>query len=106
MPDNYYPESGDEAAPSQPAGEDGAIPKSEEKPDENNEQTALIPKGLLAGKDFEPGEEVVFKIVKMHGDEVEIAYATGEESGEDKGEGEGEDSEMAKADKKLSMMAQ
>lgn len=38
-------------------------------------QTALLPKSVLGGKDFEPGEEVVLKIVKVHEDEIEVQYA-------------------------------
>ena len=51
-------------------------------------ETAIIPKSLLAGKDFKPGEEMVVKIVGIHGDKVEIAYAP------EKG-GEGEEPEKA-----------
>jgi len=39
-------------------------------------QTALIPKALLAGKKFNPGDEVAFQIVHDYGDEVEIKYST------------------------------
>lgn len=73
MPEqDYYP--ADEAAPGAAKGEDTA----EKEDSQSEEQTALIPKGLLAGKSFKPGEEVVFKIVHEYEDEVEIAYATGE----------------------------
>lgn len=43
--------------------------------EETEGTTALIPKALLAGKDFKPGDEVVFKIVHEYEDEVEIEYA-------------------------------
>lgn len=69
-----------------PEGAASAEPKEEQKPDEGGE-TTLVPKTMLAGKHFDIGEEVVFKIVGMHDDQVEIAYATGEGEGE-KGEGE------------------
>ena len=67
MPDStdYYPGDSEEGSPP---------PKPEEQETDSN--TALIPKTLLAGKDFNPGDEVVFKIVAMHGEEVEIQYAT------------------------------
>lgn len=74
-------------------GQDQGDPGDNDEED-SGEESALIPKSLLAGKDFEPGEEVVFEIVKMRGDEVEIKYA------KDKGG----DSEMGKADKKLAGM--
>ncbi len=67
---SYYPEDqSDEAA--EPAGHD------ESKENEYGSESALIPKALLAGKDFKPGDEVVFKIVHMYEDEVEIEYSTG-----------------------------
>lgn len=37
--------------------------------------TATLPKSILAGKDFKPGEEVVLKIVAIHDDEIEVEYA-------------------------------
>lgn len=65
---DYYPEPNED---------------QESKPetkDENPEtETALLPKSILAGKKFEVGEEVVFKIVHMYEDEVEVQYATGKE---------------------------
>lgn len=41
-------------------------------------ETALLPKSILGGKEFKPGEEVVLKVVNVHDDQVEVAYATGE----------------------------
>ncbi len=66
---------------------EGGTPNEEQKPDEQKPEgeTALVPKGLLGGKEFQPGEEVVFKIVRFHGDEVEVAYATGESEKEEGG---------------------
>lgn len=62
--------------------------EEEAKPDEGAIETT-IPKSMLMGKDFKVGEEVVFEITAIHGDEVSIKYATeGEEKGEEKGEGE------------------
>jgi len=46
--------------------------------EEEHETSALLPKSILAGKDFKVGEEVVLKIVAMHDDEIEVEYATGE----------------------------
>lgn len=56
--------------------------------DEGDEQgmqgeTTLIPKSILAGKDFKPGDEVVLKIVKLYDDQAEVEYAT--EKGKDSG---------------------
>lgn len=41
-------------------------------------ETAVLPKSILAGKHFDPGDEVVLKVVAIHDDSVEVAYATGE----------------------------
>ena len=38
-------------------------------------ETTLIPKSILAGKDFQPGDEVVLKIVKLYDDQAEVEYA-------------------------------
>lgn len=76
---------------------DAEMPESQAKPQEQEEKsedgpTALLPKSILAGKDFKPGEEVVLKIVAMHDDQVEVAYSYG-----DKGEGKEEAAESPKA---------
>lgn len=39
--------------------------------------TALLPKSILAGKEFNVGDEVILKIVHMYDDEIEVEYATG-----------------------------
>jgi hypothetical protein len=58
-----------------------AEPKSQEKsePDDKKESdgetTAVLPRSILAGKDFKPGEEIVLEIVSSHEDEVVVKYA-------------------------------
>ena len=74
---DYY--SSDEAAPSEAQGE---VPEEKGKENESEQTTALIPKALLAGKDFKVGDEVIFKITHMYEDEVEIEYATEEKKDE------------------------
>lgn len=44
--------------------------------DEGGVQTALIPKSLLMGKEFNPGDEVVLRVVHLYEDEVEVEYAS------------------------------
>lgn len=101
MPEDYY----NDAPPAAQAQPDAAAPPQEQG---GSEQTALIPKALLAGKDFKPGDEIVLKINAMHGDSVEVSYAPekGEEGEAPQPEGEeaqaapaqppsGGDSEMA-----------
>lgn len=42
-------------------------------------QSALIPRFLAAGKDFQPGDEIVLKILADRGEDgYEVEYATGE----------------------------
>lgn len=69
MPDDYMNMGG--------PGEDTAAPEApeEEKTEEAEGASALIPKALLGGKDFKVGDEVVLKIVHEYEDEVEVEYA-------------------------------
>lgn len=53
--------------------------------DQEHETSALLPKSILAGKEFSVGEEVVLKIVAMHDDEIEVEYATGKSEPKDEG---------------------
>lgn len=56
--------------------------KAEEKRDSEN--TALIPESLCPGMDV--GEEIVLKIVAVHEDEYEVAYAPKKDAKESKDE--------------------
>jgi imidazolonepropionase-like amidohydrolase len=77
----------------------------EKESDKDQGETALIPESLLAGKKFEVGEEVMFKIVSMHDGQVEIAYATDhDESKEHMDEGGGEGEQPAPQDEMGQMM--
>lgn len=65
---------------------DAQAPVSE--PDAKEEQSeespkGLLPKSILMGKDFKPGDEIVLKIDAIHDDEVEVSYAS-EKGGEGK----------------------
>lgn len=84
-----------------PATETGPEEQNEDHPHEEGE-TALLPKSILAGKEFKPGEEVVLKIVHIYDDEVEVEYATGEGG---KGGGGESETPMDKATNKLRSMA-
>lgn len=77
---NYYPEDQTDTTADTDSGDSG------KGKDDYGSESALIPKALLAGKDFKPGDEVVFKIVHMYEDEVEIEYAT-DDSDNEKSEG-------------------
>lgn len=70
--ENYYPTDED------PAMEESDMKDAPSTEEKDKDQTALLPKSILGGKTFEPGEEVVLKIVHVYEDEVEVAYATEE----------------------------
>lgn len=71
------------AAPTPEAPEEEMA--EEEAPEEDSSPTAELPKSVLGGKEFKPGEEVVLKVVQVMENSVLVQYAT-----EDEGEGEGE----------------
>ena len=48
------------------------------KDDEGPSSTALLPKSILMGKEFNVGDEVVLKISAIHDNEVEVEYAPAE----------------------------
>lgn len=56
-------------------GAEPAAPESAETEKPAESQTAVLPKSILAGKDFKPGEEVVLKVVAVHDNDVEVEYA-------------------------------
>jgi hypothetical protein len=49
--------------------------KDEKTEEEGAGESAMLPKSILAGKTFNPGDELVLKVVAIHGDEVEVEYA-------------------------------
>lgn len=60
-----------------------AAPEASEKEGADEGRTYTLPKEALAGKDFKPGEEIVFEIVRINDDSVEVKYASeGEEKSE------------------------
>jgi hypothetical protein len=62
------------AAPS--GAQEAEPPHDESKEHEDSEQTALLPKSILQGKEFKPGDEVVLKIEEMYEDDFLVSYAT------------------------------
>src|SRR5574342_131837 len=78
-------------------GEDEVSEKDDSPMEEEDEgeATALLPKSILGGKEFKPGEEVVLQIKAVYDDEVEVAYA--KEKKDDK-----EDMSMDKETKPMS----
>lgn len=57
--------------------------KPEDKKDMESE-TALLPKSMFGNHEPKEGEEYVFKVVRTHEGEVEIAYSTGESKDKEK----------------------
>lgn len=52
----------------------------EKAPDEKGDDaTAVLPKAILAGKEFKPGDEIVLKVVHVGEDDVVVEYAHGGE---------------------------
>ena len=52
---------------------------AKEAPGDDDGETALLPKSILAGKEFHPGDEVVLRIVEMYEDQVAVQYAPAKE---------------------------
>jgi len=85
---SYYDDSDemdDSSSPTKSEGDESSS-KSKAKEEDDNQVTALLPKSILMGKKFKPGEEVVLKIVHEYDDEIEVAYATEKKSKDDSGE--------------------
>lgn len=81
MPNDYYAD----AAPDQEE-----TPASPERETASDSSVATIPKQALGGKDFSPGEEVVFKVVQVNDDSILVSYANSEDKEEKEQEPEPE----------------
>lgn len=55
--------------------EPAAKPAGESSESQGESATATIPKALLAGKEFKPGDEIVLKIVSIGEDDAVVEYA-------------------------------
>ncbi len=73
-PSGDYFDDGNTAAPAEKTEAGG----KEDHP------TGILPKELMAGKDFKVGEEIVLKITAIHENDFEVEYAYGDEK-EEKG---------------------
>lgn len=94
MPADLYSDAAPAAAESPAAEAPEAAEESapqEEQP-QDNETTAELPKAILGGKEFKPGEEVVLQVVQVTENSVIVKYASGEGEGE---YGEGEEAPAA-----------
>lgn len=103
---NMYPQPD---APDQTSADtpspNGAGGEGEDQEEKMQGETALLPKSILGGKEFNPGDEVVLKIVGLHDDQVEVEYAAEEkpEAGNSMAKGDG--AEMGASQNKLTSMA-
>lgn len=85
-------------------GEDkGAPPASiDQQEQEQMQETAIVPVKLLDphdGKGIKVGDEIMVKVTALHGDEAEIAYASGKSGEGDEGEeGKKDGDEMSSDD--------
>lgn len=59
--------------------------ESKEEMDEGDEKTAMLPKSVTGGKDFQVGDEIVLEVVAVHEDELQVKYATEKGGKEEKG---------------------
>lgn len=85
MPYDYSNPGDTEEAP-----ETGTDTEETSEKEDTGEASALLPKSVLGGKEFKPGEEVVLKIVHVYEDEVEVSYASEKPEGEVEDEDEEE----------------
>ena len=81
MPMNSPNDSGDPYEDGAPT-DSRAAPPQDQSPDaqetdtpDDGQPVAVLPKSILAGKDFQPGDELVLKITAIHDDEVQVEYA-------------------------------
>lgn len=78
-----------------PPPEEPAEDVSEETPPEAAESTAELPRSVLGGQQFKPGDEVVLQVVKVMEDSVLVKYGSAEEDETAEEEPEPPTSEMA-----------
>jgi hypothetical protein len=74
---------------------DGPQSEPQDKQKEGTEETGLLPKSLMAGKNFKVGEEIVLKITAIHEKDFEVEYSHDESKEEKGGESGDEGGEMA-----------
>lgn len=89
---NSNPGEGEDMYSDAGKSEGGEAPHDESKEEKGEEPTALLPKSVLGGKTFKPGEEVVLEVVEVRDSDVIVKYASEgeqEKGGEKEGAGEG-----------------
>ena len=88
-PEAAPPKMGADDPYSDGAGEDeakeGMHDEAKEGEDKGDSVEAVLPKAILAGKEFKVGDEVVLKITAMHDNEISVAYAPAKPGGKEEG---------------------
>lgn len=67
------PATAEPTTPEAPAAETEEAPEKEQA---DESQTAELPKSVLGGKEFKPGEEVVLEVVQVMENSVLVKYAS------------------------------
>jgi hypothetical protein len=98
MAEDYPNMGGDEGGGGTSAHDDGGDHEEKMEGEE-----ALLPKSILAGKEFNVGDEVVLEITSIKDDEITVKYAK-EKTGGDGQEGEDGESEMSQAQGRMGAM--
>ncbi len=102
MADDYYPGGGADSGSGDTGTDDGgSSDASDNAPDDKAEgESCLVPKTIFSGKEINPGDECMFKVVKDYGDEIEVAYV-----GDDKSESSESSPAMGEAMSGMDSMA-
>lgn len=100
MPNYYNDGPAEDEMP--PKSSDQEEPK--EEMNEGDEKTAMLPKSVTGGKDFQVGDEIVLEVVAVHQDELQVKYAS-EKGGKEEDEGEESEPSMALASEGNNSMA-
>lgn len=75
MPADYYDDAGGDSSTPTSTNENSKTP--EQRDDEQDEKTALVPMALCPG--LKPGDTLKLRIASVHEDEYEVEYDEGDE---------------------------
>ena len=73
---NYYSDASAPTPAASPAEDPQPKEGADAKEGESDSQTAELPKAVLGGKEFKPGEEVTLQVVQVMEDSVLVKYAS------------------------------
>lgn len=72
MPEADYYGGGETATEPKPAT--SQAPMEDESKEQEQVQTAIVPVSIFPGGPPKPGDDCMFTVVRVHGDEVELEY--------------------------------